>query len=188
MKLQGEYDELESQYNEEMMALGNKYRNLYAPLFSKRSDIITGRVDPALAPKAADAAAPAVVSAAAPAPPGAAVDASSAVVVAPPPLPSASATTPESIAEAAKKVVGIPGFWLQAMKNNEDISMLITEADEEALKHLEDIRVEYLDGMKGFRLVFVFAANDFFSQTELSKAYTIDNFLTGDTTLRDIDG
>ena len=118
---QEDYDALEKQYNEELIALGNRYRNLYNPIFTKRADIIVGRFDPATAPKAApaaDASAPAAAPAAAPAPPTVAADAS----VAPPPLPStagAPASTPEAIAEAAKKVVGVPGFWLQALKNNE---------------------------------------------------------------------
>ncbi len=36
--------------------------------------------------------------------------------------------------------------------------------------------------------MFSFAANDYFEQTELTKTYTIDNFMKGDTVLRDIDG
>jgi nucleosome assembly protein 1-like 1 len=65
---------------------------------------------------------------------------------------------------------------------------MITEADQEALKHLEDVRVEYLEGAKGFRIVFVFSANPFFEHTELTKTFTLDNFLKGDHVLREIDG
>ena len=46
--------------------------------------------------------------------------------------------------EAAKGPKGIPGFWLTALSNHAGISELITERDEEALKHLIDVRVEYL--------------------------------------------
>jgi hypothetical protein len=118
--LQEDYDGLEKQYLDELLALRSKYRDLYHPLLTKRSDIVAGRVDPALAPKAADAAAPAPAAAAPPAPGGAAPAATEAGAVAPPPVPEkASTVTAEALAEAAKKVVGVPGFWLQAMSNNE---------------------------------------------------------------------
>jgi hypothetical protein len=134
---------------------------------------------------------------------------------------------------------------------------MITEADQDALKHLEDVRVEYLEGAKvrfgwlspdgprprtptpsplwlclaaihiacscvcvcclrfinarvcwlvhlvqcgslvpgrappppqGFRIVFVFSPNAYFDHTELTKTFTLDNFLKGDHVLREIDG
>ncbi|GAA5935863.1 hypothetical protein JCM10213_002141 [Rhodosporidiobolus nylandii] len=74
--------------------------------------------------------------------------------------------------EAAPK--GIPEFWLTALKNHLGLSELITERDEEALKHLVDIRVSYpADGRSGFSLDFVFAegAKEFFSNTKLTKSY-----------------
>lgn len=75
----------------------------------------------------------------------------------------------ETAAEGAAK--GVPEFWLTAMKNCMPLSELITDDDEEALKHLTDIRLSYLDGQAGFKLHFTFSANEFFNETELTKTY-----------------
>ena len=55
------------------------------------------------------------------------------------------------------------------MKNS-SLSETITDRDEEALKHLTDIRMEYLD-RPGFRLIFEFADNEFFSNKTITKTY-----------------
>jgi nucleosome assembly protein 1-like 1 len=47
---------------------------------------------------------------------------------------------------------------------------MITDRDEGALKHLTDIRMEYLD-RPGFRLIFEFEENEFFENKTLSKTY-----------------
>ena len=64
---------------------------------------------------------------------------------------------------------GIPEFWLSAMKNS-SLAETITDRDEEALKHLTDIRMEYLD-RPGFRLIFEFAENEFFTNKVMTKTY-----------------
>ena len=47
-------------------------------------------------------------------------------------------------AESAK-IKGIPEFWLTAIKNHPLINEMLTgEQDEEALKHLVDIKTHYL--------------------------------------------
>ena len=56
------------------------------------------------------------------------------------------------------------------MKNQISLAELIVDRDEEALKHLTDIRMEYLD-RPGFRLIFEFAENEFFENKTLSKTY-----------------
>ena len=111
---QSEFDKLHSQHLAELVELEKKYMNLYNPLFAKRKDIITGVVDPAAedsdaAPALVDAAAE---TAAAPQPTAGA---------APPPPPGAAAAAPaatDAKATAAAVPVGIPGFWLQAMKQH----------------------------------------------------------------------
>jgi nucleosome assembly protein 1-like 1 len=58
------------------------------------------------------------------------------------------------------------------LKNHAIIGDQITEKDEEALKHLIDIRLEYLDTKQaGFKLLFVFEENEFFEDTVLEKTY-----------------
>lgn len=78
--------------------------------------------------------------------------------------------TDEELAQAPK---GIPEFWLTALKNHLGLSELITERDEEALKHLVDIRVAYPEGKSGFTLVFEFGegAEEFFANKTLEKTY-----------------
>ncbi|CAG8476324.1 148_t:CDS:2 [Acaulospora colombiana] len=67
-------------------------------------------------------------------------------------------------------VKGIPEFWLTAMKNLVTIAEIITERDEEAMKHLIDIRMSYLE-KPGFRLEFEFEENRFFKNKTLTKTY-----------------
>lgn len=53
------------------------------------------------------------------------------------------------------------------------LSEIITDRDSEALKFLTDIRVEYLEGRSGFKLLFEFSsgAQDFFENKVLEKTY-----------------
>lgn len=71
---------------------------------------------------------------------------------------------------STEEMKGIPEFWLSAMKNSISLAELITARDEEALRSLTDIRMEYLD-RPGFKLVFEFAPNDFLSNKTISKTY-----------------
>ncbi|GAA5906843.1 hypothetical protein JCM8208_000055 [Rhodotorula glutinis] len=76
-------------------------------------------------------------------------------------------------AELAEAPKGIPEFWLTALKNHLGLSELITERDEDALKHLVDVRVSYPADKSGFTLVFEFSAGaqEFFSNSTLEKTY-----------------
>nr|CAG8536363.1 345_t:CDS:2 [Entrophospora candida] len=65
---------------------------------------------------------------------------------------------------------GIPGFWLTAMKNLVSVAEIITVRDEEALKHLIDIKMSYL-AKPGFELTFEFEKNPFFTNESLKKTY-----------------
>lgn len=76
----------------------------------------------------------------------------------------------ETEAASGEEMKGIPEFWLSAMKNQISVAELITDRDEEALRHLTDIRMEYLD-KPGFKLIFAFATNDFFTNKTISKTY-----------------
>lgn len=78
----------------------------------------------------------------------------------------------DSASSGEDKVAGIPEFWLTALKNSRSIVELITEEDEAALAHLEDIQLSYLEDAKpGFKLTFVFGENDFFENKSLEKTY-----------------
>ena len=71
-------------------------------------------------------------------------------------------------------VKGIPEFWLSAMKNQISLAEMITDRDEAALKDLTDVRMEYLD-KPGFRLIFEFAENEFFTNKAITKTYFYQN-------------
>ncbi len=76
---------------------------------------------------------------------------------------------------------GIPRFWLRAMKNNPIIAQRIHHRDEPALSYLCDVRVEFMDkGVTGFRILFDFDDNPFFSNSTLVK-----EFLYGRSLLED---
>lgn len=75
----------------------------------------------------------------------------------------------------ASKDESTKNFWLKAMKNHPLISNLITEADEELLGYLIDIKLSYLEDAPGFRLDFLFEANEFISNKVVSKTYFLEN-------------
>jgi nucleosome assembly protein 1-like 1 len=75
-------------------------------------------------------------------------------------------------------IAGVPEFWRVVMQHHVAVSDLIHHEDKEALSYLTDIRLEYLKPLElGFRLLFDFAKNPFFSNETLSKTYTYE---TGD--------
>jgi len=83
--------------------------------------------------------------------------------------------------EAIPSPTGIPEFWLTALRNHIPLSEMITDRDTKALQHLVDVRLEYLTegvgidtktmGKPGFKILFVFAKNDFFENEILEKTY-----------------
>jgi hypothetical protein len=51
----------------------------------------------------------------------------------------------ESKPASGSPVSGIPEFWLTALRNNQAISSIITERDEEAMKSLEDVKLSFME-------------------------------------------
>ncbi|XP_063900657.1 nucleosome assembly protein 1-like 1-B [Zophobas morio] len=69
---------------------------------------------------------------------------------------------------------GIPNFWLTVLQSCPPLNALIEEHDQEVLQFLEDIRSEMLEfneNVGGYKLIFVFRKNKFFSNKELCKTY-----------------
>lgn len=153
--IQKDHSKLEAEFQEEVLQLEKKYFAKFTPLYEKRSKIINGAVEPTEAEVDAgeesdsededeDAAAPKKEEGA------------------------------EKSSESTEKVSGIPEFWLSAMKNQVSLAEMITDRDEEALKSLTDIRMEYLD-KPGFRLIFEFGDNEYFSNKTITKTYFYQN-------------
>ena len=141
--IQKEHSKLEAQFQEEVLELEKKYFAKFTPLYQRRATIVNGEVEP-----------------------------TESEVVAGRENEDEDETKEgeEEKKEEGESMKGIPEFWLSAMKNQISLADMITDRDEEALKHLTDIRMEYLD-RPGFRLIFEFSENDFFTNKTISKAY-----------------
>lgn len=73
-----------------------------------------------------------------------------------------------------EKVTGVPSFWLTIFKNVPLLNEMLQEHDEPILESLTDIRVVMRDiANPGFTLEFVFAENEYFTNTILNKDYTL---------------
>jgi nucleosome assembly protein 1-like 1 len=144
--IQKEHSKLEAAFQEEVLQLEKKYFAKFTPLYQKRAEIVNGKTEPTEDEVEA----------------GKAEEEEE----------EGAATEPEATNEAESKedMQGIPEFWLSAMKNQASLAEMINDRDEEALRPLCDIRMEYLD-RPGFRLIFEFAPNDFFTNKTLSKTY-----------------
>jgi nucleosome assembly protein 1-like 1 len=144
--IQKEHSKLEAQFQEEVLELEKKYFGKFTPLYERRSTIVNGAVEP-----------------------------TEAEIEAGKEDEEEDEEDEETKEEESKKEEGapqngIPEFWLSAMKNQISLAEMITERDEEALKHLTDIRMEYLD-RPGFRLIFEFSENEFFTNKTITKSY-----------------
>lgn len=152
--IQKEHSKLEAQHQEEVLALEKKYFAKFSPLYEKRSAIINGKSEPTEDEvKAGEEDED--------------EDEDDDMI------PKTEAK-PETKSDIPDNVSGIPEFWLSALKNQISLAEMITDRDEAALKHLTDIRLEYLD-KPGFRLIFEFAPNDFFKNTTITKTYYYQN-------------
>ncbi|KAI1920144.1 histone chaperone [Ophidiomyces ophidiicola] len=144
--IQKDHAKLEAEFQEEVLQLEKKYFAKFTPLYQKRATIVNGQAEPTEKEVEAGKA------------------------------DEEEGDDENKKTEEAKddsedaNAAGIPEFWLSAMKNQISLAEMITDRDEEALKHLTDIRMEYLD-RPGFRLIFEFADNDFFTNKNISKTY-----------------
>jgi nucleosome assembly protein 1-like 1 len=143
--IQKDHAKLEAEFQEEVLQLEKKYFAKFTPLYEKRAKIVNGDSEPT----------------------DAEVEAGKADQEDDEDAEDAAEKKEETPAEEMK---GIPEFWLSAMKNQISLAELITDRDEEALRSLTDIRMEYLD-RPGFRLMFEFASNDFFTNKTIAKTY-----------------
>lgn len=143
--VQKEHSKLEAEFQEEVLELEKKYFAKFTPLYQKRATIVNGLAEPTAEE-----------------------------------IKAGEEDEEEQVeAEPAEKseasdVKGIPEFWLSAMKNQVSLAEMITDRDEAALKDLTDVRMEYLD-KPGFRLIFEFAENEFFTNKTITKTYFYQN-------------
>ncbi len=143
--VQKEHSKLEAEFQEEVLQLEKKYFAKFTPLYQKRAKVVNGAAEPTEEEVKAGE---------------------------PEEEDDEEAPKMESAVENKKdeKVTGIPEFWLSAMKNQVSLAEMITDRDEAALKFLTDVRMEYLD-RPGFRLIFEFADNEYFTNNTITKTY-----------------
>ncbi|KAK3710582.1 histone chaperone [Vermiconidia calcicola] len=142
--VQKEHSKLEAEFQEEVLQLEKRFFAKFTPLYEKRAKIVNGATEPTEQEIEA----------------GKADEEDE----------DEETEQPKDSTDAAKAdAKGIPEFWLSAMKNS-SLAETITDRDEEVLKDLTDIRMEYLD-RPGFRLIFEFAENEFFTNKTLTKTY-----------------
>jgi nucleosome assembly protein 1-like 1 len=144
--VQKEHSKLEAEFQEEVLLLEKKYFAKFTPLYEKRAKIVNGAAEPTDA-EVKDGE----------------EDEEKDVTKS-----EADGTAKQE--ESSEPVSGIPEFWLSAMKNQVSLAEMITDRDEAALKHLTDVRMEYLD-KPGFRLIFEFCENEFFTNKIITKTY-----------------
>lgn len=156
--MQKEYEKIDEEFEKEVKLLEMKYhKERFAPLFQKRAEIVNGKHEPTdeeahesdeeeEEPKIQEIK-----------------------------EEGAEKKEEKEETEEEKNVVGVPEFWLTALKHHEMIDSIITEKDEEALKYLIDITQEPLDDEAGsFTLKFHFKENPYFTNEVLSKTYHLD--------------
>jgi nucleosome assembly protein 1-like 1 len=144
--IQKEHSKLEAEFQEEVLQLEKKYFAKFTPLYQKRAKVINGATEPTVDEIKAGGA-------------------------------NEDKSYSEELLKAddpSESISGIPEFWLSAMKNQISLAEMITDRDEAALKYLTDVRMEYLD-KPGFRLIFEFAENDFFTNRCITKTYFYQN-------------
>lgn len=151
--IQKDHSKLEAEFQEEVLQLEKKYFAKFTPLYQKRAAIINGKSEPTDAEVEAGEQ-------------GDEDDKEE--------KPAAEKSADAGASSVDSNVAGIPEFWLSAMKNQISLAEMITDRDEQALKHITDIRMEYLD-KPGFRLIFEFEDNEFFTNKTISKTYFYQN-------------
>lgn len=144
--VQKEHAKLEVEFQEEVLNLEKKYFDKFTPLYQKRAKIVNGVAEPTEAEVTA----------------GEQDDEEDETEV--------TKADSDDDANTTEPPSGIPEFWLSAMKNQVSLAELITDRDEAALKFLTDIRMEYLE-KPGFRLIFEFGDNEFFTNKKITKTY-----------------
>lgn len=151
--LQKKQHDIEAQFQSELLELERKFQTLYEPVYKVRRQIVLGEVEPTA--EEIESGKKAIEEAQEDFDEEEDDD-------------DDEDDEEEQDQDAVEK--GVPAFWLTAMQTLPPIADMISDRDVEVLESLVDIRLEYLDS-PGFKLVFEFAENEFFSNKQLTKTY-----------------
>ncbi|KAF5302357.1 hypothetical protein FQA39_LY10396 [Lamprigera yunnana] len=152
-KLQLETTHIEAKFYDEVHMLECKYNKLYSPLFQKRTTIICGEYEPNdeecqwVSDEDEELC----------------KDVKDKVKV-------EDKKEEEPVKEEAP-TKGIPDFWLTVFRNVGLLAEMVQDHDEPILKHLVDIKVNFVESPMGFVLEFHFEPNEYFTNTVLTKEY-----------------
>ncbi|XP_063384707.1 nucleosome assembly protein 1-like 1 [Cydia fagiglandana] len=164
--LQKEFVDVESKFYSEVHQLECKYEKLYKPLFEKRAQIVNGTYEPTdnecLNPWRDETEEEELARA----------------------VQQAALTDGEEKKEGEEakppaeppmdpNVKGVPDFWYTIFRNVSMLCEMMQEHDEPILKTLQDIKVLMHEDPIGFTLEFHFAPNDYFTNTVLTKEYSM---------------
>ncbi|XP_041968987.1 nucleosome assembly protein 1-like 1 isoform X2 [Aricia agestis] len=161
--LQKEFVDIEAKFYSEVHALECKYEKLYKPLFEKRAQIVNGVYEP----KDEECQNPWRDEA---------EEEELAQAVQKAAITDGEDKTGENKPEEPPmdpNVKGIPDFWYTIFKNVSMLCEMMQEHDEPIIKSLQDIKVQMHEDPIGFTLEFHFAPNDYFSDTILTKEYSM---------------
>jgi nucleosome assembly protein 1-like 1 len=89
-------------------------------------------------------------------------------------------TKSEGKKEGGSENAGIPSFWLTCLSSHPMIGELVTQEDVPALESLMNITCDYDEGFTEFTLTFHFTSNEFFTNTLLTKKYSVSPDLLDD--------
>jgi len=155
IELNATRDAIMVEYLAERAVLENKYSALCEPLYTKRLEVIQGKMDSLIETEKKGAI-------------------NSELLAPPQDVPV------EEDEDEDENIVGVPQFWVCAMGHMETVAELVTERDVDCLEHLYNVTCEDFPNGKGFTLKFYFATNDYFITPILSKTYEIPNLLLDD--------
>ncbi|XP_043261771.1 nucleosome assembly protein 1-like 1-B isoform X2 [Colletes gigas] len=146
---------IEAKFYGDIHTLECAYNKLYAPLYEKRGEIVSGAYEPTDTQCVWESD-----------------DDEDELIN------ELTKTTLEENKEEKKEeaesedVKGIPEFWLTIFKNVGTLADMVQEHDEPILKHLHDIKVKFLEANPmGFVLEFHFEPNEYFTNRVLTKEY-----------------
>ncbi|XP_012219695.1 nucleosome assembly protein 1-like 1 isoform X1 [Linepithema humile] len=147
---------IEAKFYEEVHALECEYYKMCAPLYHKRSEIISGSYEPTDEQCVWDSD----------------EDEETLSSLMKEKVKIEDTTEKKDETENDDDTKGIPDFWLTIFKNVGTLADMVQEHDEPILKHLHDIKVKFLESNPmGFILEFHFTPNEYFSNSVLTKEY-----------------
>ncbi|KPA82663.1 putative nucleosome assembly protein [Leptomonas pyrrhocoris] len=77
-------------------------------------------------------------------------------------------------AASSEDVKGLEGFWLRVLQHHVVIGSTIEEHDEDALRHLVDVKSFVAEGDYGsFQVAFTFSPNDYFEEETITVAVAV---------------